>query len=114
MGMGLGRRRLYPPIPYPLPSLVQTQPLHRRRPARPPLPGGMTDIVSAPPPAAAPARPVRHDLLNSKPPANYVADLGRGATGFTTRSDIGPARYTAAAPSLGRGRGNTPARTKAA
>lgn len=25
-------------------------------------------------------------------PANYVAGLGRGATGFTTRSDIGPAR----------------------
>ena len=26
------------------------------------------------------------------PPANYVAGLGRGASGFTTRSDIGPAR----------------------
>jgi hypothetical protein len=26
------------------------------------------------------------------PPTNYVAGLGRGATGFTTRSDIGPAR----------------------
>ncbi|ELR14128.1 pre-mRNA-splicing factor prp1, putative [Acanthamoeba castellanii str. Neff] len=25
-------------------------------------------------------------------PLNYVAGLGRGATGFTTRSDIGPAR----------------------
>ncbi len=25
-------------------------------------------------------------------PANYVPGLGRGATGFTTRSDIGPAR----------------------
>ena len=25
-------------------------------------------------------------------PAGYVAGLGRGATGFTTRSDIGPAR----------------------
>ncbi len=32
-----------------------------------------------------------------RPPANYVAGLGRGATGFTTRSDIGPAR---AAPDL--------------
>lgn len=30
--------------------------------------------------------------FNSKPPPNYVAGLGRGATGFTTRSDIGPAR----------------------
>ena len=25
-------------------------------------------------------------------PSNYVAGLGRGATGFTTRSDLGPAR----------------------
>lgn len=25
-------------------------------------------------------------------PPNYVAGLGRGATGFTTRSDIGPSR----------------------
>nr|KYP53403.1 Pre-mRNA-processing factor 6 [Cajanus cajan] len=39
----------------------------------------------------------RFDFLNSKPPPNYVAGLGRGATGFTTRSDIGPAR---AAPDL--------------
>ncbi|KAJ0052254.1 hypothetical protein Pint_02218 [Pistacia integerrima] len=39
----------------------------------------------------------RLDFLNSKPPPNYVAGLGRGATGFTTRSDIGPAR---AAPDL--------------
>ncbi|MCO5550525.1 hypothetical protein L7F22_004012 [Adiantum nelumboides] len=37
------------------------------------------------------------DFLNTKPPPNYVAGLGRGATGFTTRSDIGPAR---AAPDL--------------
>lgn len=28
----------------------------------------------------------------AKPPPGYVAGLGRGATGFTTRSDIGPAR----------------------
>ncbi|KAJ1410619.1 Tetratricopeptide-like helical domain superfamily [Sesbania bispinosa] len=39
----------------------------------------------------------RFDFLNSKPPPNYVAGLGRGATGFTTRSDIGPAH---AAPDL--------------
>ncbi|OIW15538.1 hypothetical protein TanjilG_16144 [Lupinus angustifolius] len=44
----------------------------------------------------APPKP-RFDFLNSKPPQNYVAGLGRGATGFTTRSDIGPAR---AAPDL--------------
>lgn len=31
-------------------------------------------------------------FLNQEAPAHYVAGLGRGATGFTTRSDIGPAR----------------------
>eukprot|EP01126_Amoeba_proteus_P045842 TRINITY_DN5154_c0_g3_i1.p1 TRINITY_DN5154_c0_g3~~TRINITY_DN5154_c0_g3_i1.p1 ORF type:complete len:862 (-),score=175.28 TRINITY_DN5154_c0_g3_i1:403-2988(-) len=31
-------------------------------------------------------------LLQREAPVNYVAGLGRGATGFTTRSDIGPAR----------------------
>lgn len=30
-----------------------------------------------------------------KAPAAYVAGLGRGASGFTTRSDIGPAREAA-------------------
>jgi len=30
--------------------------------------------------------------MNAPAPTNYVAGLGRGATGFTTRSDIGPAR----------------------
>ncbi|RVX20239.1 Protein STABILIZED 1 [Vitis vinifera] len=61
----------------------------------------------------------RLEFLNTKPPPNYVAGLGRGATGFTTRSDIGPARAApdlpdrsattiggAAAPGgIGRGRG---------
>ena len=28
------------------------------------------------------------------PPSSYVPGLGRGASGFTTRSDIGPARET--------------------
>jgi len=32
---------------------------------------------------------------SSGAPVNYVAGLGRGATGFTTRSDIGPARMGA-------------------
>ena len=31
-------------------------------------------------------------------PANYVAGVGRGAMGFTTRSDIGPARIAPAVP----------------
>lgn len=34
----------------------------------------------------------RLDFLKQKAPENYVAGLGRGATGFTTRSDLGPAR----------------------
>ncbi len=34
----------------------------------------------------------RYAFLNMKAPASYVAGLGRGASGFTTRSDIGPAR----------------------
>ncbi|KAK3989274.1 hypothetical protein QBC44DRAFT_327877 [Cladorrhinum sp. PSN332] len=34
----------------------------------------------------------RRDFLSQAPPENYVAGLGRGATGFTTRSDLGPAR----------------------
>ncbi|CAL1406605.1 unnamed protein product [Linum trigynum] len=74
-----------------------------------PLLGG----VGQPP---APPKP-RLEFLNSKPPANYVAGLGRGATGFTTRSDIGPARAApdlpdrsataigGAAPGVGRGAG---------
>ncbi|XP_019193980.1 PREDICTED: protein STABILIZED1 [Ipomoea nil] len=65
----------------------------------------------------APVPPkTRLDFLSTKPPANYVAGLGRGATGFTTRSDIGPARAApdlpdrsaiggAAATGVGRGRG---------
>ncbi|KAJ4825870.1 Protein STABILIZED1 [Turnera subulata] len=63
-------------------SLYSTLTLHS------PLLGGMQPPV--------PPKP-RLDFLNSKPPPNYVAGLGRGATGFTTRSDIGPAR---AAPDL--------------
>ncbi|KAM5546596.1 hypothetical protein ABKV19_002401 [Rosa sericea] len=39
-------------------------------------------------------QPHRYAFLTAKPPPNYVAGLGRGATGFTTRSDIGPARST--------------------
>lgn len=31
-------------------------------------------------------------FLHQEAPQNYVAGLGRGATGFTTRSDIGPAK----------------------
>ncbi|KAJ1964750.1 U4/U6 x U5 tri-snRNP complex subunit Prp1 [Dipsacomyces acuminosporus] len=36
--------------------------------------------------------PVTKDFLGKPAPPGYVAGLGRGATGFTTRSDIGPAR----------------------
>jgi pre-mRNA-processing factor 6 len=34
-------------------------------------------------------------------PANYVPGLGRGAAGFTTRSDIGPARAGPELPAAG-------------
>lgn len=34
----------------------------------------------------------RRDFLSQQAPENYVAGLGRGATGFTTRSDLGPTR----------------------
>jgi pre-mRNA-processing factor 6 len=44
-----------------------------------------------------PPRVSRLDFLKQKPPPNYVAGVGRGATGFTTRSDIGGAvKQTAA------------------
>jgi len=32
------------------------------------------------------------NFVNASAPTNYVAGVGRGATGFTTRSDIGPSR----------------------
>ncbi|PVU88344.1 hypothetical protein BB559_004862 [Furculomyces boomerangus] len=38
------------------------------------------------------------DFLGKPAPPNYVAGLARGATGFTTRSDIGPAREGAFEP----------------
>jgi len=34
----------------------------------------------------------RYSFLRLAPPPSYVAGAGRGAQGFTTRSDIGPAR----------------------
>jgi len=34
----------------------------------------------------------RKVFLGQAAPPGYVPGLGRGATGFTTRSDIGPAR----------------------
>ncbi|KAJ1951566.1 U4/U6 x U5 tri-snRNP complex subunit Prp1 [Linderina macrospora] len=40
---------------------------------------------------------VTKDFLGKPAPPGYVAGLGRGATGFTTRSDIGPAREASTA-----------------
>jgi len=37
------------------------------------------------------------------PPENYIAGLGRGASGFVTRADYGPAAGTAG---VGRGAGD--------
>ncbi|KAJ2891455.1 U4/U6 x U5 tri-snRNP complex subunit Prp1, partial [Coemansia aciculifera] len=39
---------------------------------------------------------VTKDFLGKPAPPGYVAGLGRGAAGFTTRSDIGPAREATA------------------
>lgn len=37
----------------------------------------------------------RVEFWNSiKPDPNYIPGLGRGAQGFTTRSDIGPSKFT--------------------
>ncbi|KIP06848.1 hypothetical protein PHLGIDRAFT_72114 [Phlebiopsis gigantea 11061_1 CR5-6] len=41
---------------------------------------------------AAANKPNKLAFLSMPAPASYVAGLGRGASGFTTRSDIGPAR----------------------
>ncbi|WFD02365.1 U4/U6 x U5 tri-snRNP complex subunit Prp1 [Malassezia obtusa] len=40
----------------------------------------------------ASGKPNKLAFLSQPAPAGYVAGLGRGASGFTTRSDIGPAR----------------------
>jgi len=50
----------------------------------------------APPPGAGRGA----GLGAGQPPANYIAGLGRGATGFTTRSDIGPSRQAALEPAV--------------
>lgn len=47
-----------------------------------------------------PIKPKRLDFIGRSAPPGYVAGIGRGATGFTTRSDIGPAREAAAAAAL--------------
>src|SRR3546814_6062105 len=46
--------------------------------------------------------------FDQAPPANYVAGLGRGAVGFTTRSDIGPARPALDAPDALQGAAGPP------
>ncbi|KAJ2644891.1 U4/U6 x U5 tri-snRNP complex subunit Prp1 [Coemansia sp. RSA 1694] len=49
---------------------------------------------------------VTKDFLGKLAPPGYVAGLGRGATGFTTRSDIGPAREAANAANAAKAAGN--------
>lgn len=39
----------------------------------------------------------KKDFLGKPAPPGYIAGVGRGATGFTTRSDIGPARESSGA-----------------
>lgn len=53
-------------------------------------------MVVGKPPATAPGQKTNFNMLAV--PANYVPGLGRGATGFTTRSDIGPARMAPEMP----------------
>merc|ERR1719188_2697193 len=50
-------------------------------------PGGVSGL----PPNAMVNKQRKH-FLGLPSPLGYVAGVGRGATGFTTRSDIGPAR----------------------
>lgn len=69
----------------------------------------ITSIMSPPPTnlPSAYAAPKR-DFIGKPAPPGYVAGIGRGATGFTTRSDIGPAREAAASsagPSTSHSRG---------
>ncbi|KAJ2580108.1 U4/U6 x U5 tri-snRNP complex subunit Prp1, partial [Coemansia sp. RSA 1836] len=49
---------------------------------------------------------VTKDFLGKPAPPGYVAGLGRGATGFTTRSDIGPAREAANAANAAKAAGS--------
>uniref|UniRef100_A0A0D9Y6D8 PRP1 splicing factor N-terminal domain-containing protein n=1 Tax=Oryza glumipatula TaxID=40148 RepID=A0A0D9Y6D8_9ORYZ len=103
----LSHRRLLPAEPSPLLASLRVSPSSSLLVHLPLLGGGgmaspTATTPSAPPPPPPPpaACAARYDFLNSKPPPNYVARLGRGAAGFTTRSDIGPA--------MGRGRGKPP------
>lgn len=52
--------------------------------------------------------PPKRDFIGKPAPPGYVAGIGRGATGFTTRSDIGPAREAVASGSGGYGDGQGP------
>ncbi|KAJ1980509.1 U4/U6 x U5 tri-snRNP complex subunit Prp1 [Dimargaris xerosporica] len=56
--------------------------------------------------------PATKDFLGKPAPPNYVAGLGRGASGFTTRSDIGPAREAPGADDAGARGGPRNARPK--
>ncbi|KAJ2003352.1 U4/U6 x U5 tri-snRNP complex subunit Prp1 [Coemansia thaxteri] len=49
---------------------------------------------------------VTRDFIGKPAPPGYVAGLGRGAAGFTTRSDIGPARDAAKAKASDTGMGD--------
>ena len=49
-------------------------------------------------PASALVNKQRKHFIGMPAPMGYVAGVGRGATGFTTRSDIGPAREATDVP----------------
>lgn len=62
----------------------------------------LTSAAAACPPSPPPPLPgARIDFNALKAPAGYVAGMGRGAAGFTTRSDIGPSMPTPGAAKAG-------------
>ena len=72
----------------------------------------MSNRTFVPPPPGKQIQPSRPSNLvpgsrvdwNSVPiPAGYVPGLGRGASGFTTRSDIGPSRAAKVENKVGHG-----------
>ena len=54
-------------------------------------------------PVGVPGSDSNRDFNALRVPNGYVPGLGRGASGFTTRSDIGPARVTVDMPTAGEG-----------
>eukprot|EP00658_Telonema_sp_P-2_P027610 TRINITY_DN2129_c0_g1_i16.p1 TRINITY_DN2129_c0_g1~~TRINITY_DN2129_c0_g1_i16.p1 ORF type:complete len:958 (+),score=313.45 TRINITY_DN2129_c0_g1_i16:184-3057(+) len=63
--------------------------------------GTCTPVITRTVPLAAMYGQRMRSGMGGSAPSNYVAGVGRGATGFTTRSDIGPSRQETADPAAG-------------